>query len=70
MDFSKLKIGYLPYDKDFKKPGDKRRFVYYAKKRGIDFLNVELLEKMVQLSVYGDRWGDKIKLRRWQFIAI
>jgi len=30
-------IGYAPYSADFLSPGDRRRFVYYAKNRGINF---------------------------------
>lgn len=32
-----LRIGYVPYSSTFDKPGDRRRFVYYANMRGIDF---------------------------------
>lgn len=35
--FKKLKIGYVPYSQDLDHPGDRRRFVYYAKKRNINF---------------------------------
>lgn len=34
---SRIRIGYVPYSKDFNKPGDRRRFVFYAEKRGIQF---------------------------------
>ena len=37
MDLTKLRIGYLPYSKDYERPGDKRRFVYYANKRNLNF---------------------------------
>ena len=37
MDLKSLRIGYLPYSQNFEHPGDKRRFIYYAKKRGISF---------------------------------
>ena len=30
-------IGYAPHSNDFQMPGDRRRFVYYAKKKGINF---------------------------------
>ena len=30
-------IGYAPYSEDFLSPGDRRRFVHYAKNRGINF---------------------------------
>lgn len=32
-----LRVGYVPYSPNFTKPGDRRRFVYYATMRGIDF---------------------------------
>lgn len=32
-----LRIGYVPYGETLSLPGDSRRFVYYAKKRGIKF---------------------------------
>ncbi len=34
---TRLKIGYVPYSKDLDAPGDRRRFVFYAKERGIKF---------------------------------
>lgn len=37
MSLSGLKVGYGPYDKTLRQPGDRRRFVFYAKARGIDF---------------------------------
>ena len=37
MDLKKLRIGYVPYSHDYEKPGDKRRFVFYANKRNINF---------------------------------
>ena len=37
IDFDKLRIGYVPYSNDMTKPGDRRRFCYYAKKRNIKF---------------------------------
>tara|TARA_B000000460_G_C21532304_1_gene401379 strand:- start:538 stop:1593 length:1056 start_codon:yes stop_codon:yes gene_type:complete len=33
----KLKIGYVPMSRDLKHPGDRRRFLYYAKQRNINF---------------------------------
>ena len=30
-------VGYIPYSDDFERPGDKRRFIFYAKKRNIKF---------------------------------
>ena len=32
-----LSIGYAPYSSDFSSSGDRRRFVYYANSRAIDF---------------------------------
>jgi glycosyltransferase involved in cell wall biosynthesis len=37
MDFSKLKIGYVPFGKPKLHPFDLRNFVYYANKRNINF---------------------------------
>lgn len=31
------RIGYVPMTEDFSAPGDRRRFVYYARSRGLDF---------------------------------
>ncbi len=31
------KVGYVPHSPDFEHPGDKRRFAYYARRRGIPF---------------------------------
>jgi glycosyltransferase involved in cell wall biosynthesis len=33
----RLRVGYVPYSTDFIKPGDRRRFAFYASARGIDF---------------------------------
>lgn len=32
-----MKIGYVPYGRDLTSPADRRRFPYYAEKRGIDY---------------------------------
>ena len=32
-----LKIGYVPYDQSLTRPGDRRRFVYYARARNLPF---------------------------------
>ena len=37
MDLTKLRIGYVPLSQTFEKPGDKRRFVYYANSRNLLF---------------------------------
>ena len=55
----KLKIGYVPITSDLKSPGDRRRLVFWAKKRGHhielkDFSNVDLivLSERSNLSMY------------------
>jgi hypothetical protein len=37
LDFKNLRIGYVPYDKTLRQPGDRRRFCYYTSKRNIKF---------------------------------
>lgn len=37
MDFKNIKIGYISYSPDLQAPGDRRRFVSFANKQGIDF---------------------------------
>ncbi len=37
MSYSGPRIGYVPYSQNLSKPGDRRRFAYYADKRGIQF---------------------------------
>ena len=37
MDWEQIKIAYVPYNKDFAVPGDRRRFVFYANERKIKF---------------------------------
>lgn len=32
-----MRIGYVPYTPDLQGPGDRRRFPYYAKRKGLDF---------------------------------
>ena len=62
MDLTSLKIGYLPYSEDYEHPGDKRRFVYYAKKRNLSFeiadpskqYDVLILTQNADLSVWYD----------------
>lgn len=34
---SSPRVGYVPYSADLRQPGDRRRFVHYARRRGIDF---------------------------------
>ena len=37
MDLTKLRIGYVPMSENFQAPGGKRRFIYYAKSRNLQF---------------------------------
>ena len=37
VDLNKLRIAYAPYHKELSVPGDRRRFVFYAKERNINF---------------------------------
>ncbi len=37
MDLTKLRIGYAPCDPTLRRPGDRRRFVFYAERRGLQF---------------------------------
>lgn len=37
MDFTDLRIGYSSYSHDFTAPGDRRRFVFYAKESKLNF---------------------------------
>lgn len=32
-----MKVGYVPYSRDLRQPADRRRFPFYARRRGIDF---------------------------------
>ena len=36
-DLPHVRIGYVPYSNALDRPGDRRRFAYYASKRGIQF---------------------------------
>lgn len=60
---NELKIGYVPQTPDLAKPGDRRRFVHYARARGIDFevANPERTYDLVVLSQAADvsRWCRK-----------
>ena len=51
-----LRVGYVPYSPNFTKPGDRRRFVYYATMRGIDFENADPSKEydLVVLSARAD----------------
>lgn len=37
MDFTRIKIGYVPYLNDMSQPGNRRRFPYFAKRKNITF---------------------------------
>ncbi|UEG50568.1 hypothetical protein LK994_03670 [Ferruginibacter lapsinanis] len=37
MELKEVKIGYVPYKQDYNAPGDRRRFVFYANERKINF---------------------------------
>ena len=37
MDLQQLRIGYVPYTPSLDKPGDRRRFVHYARRRNLSF---------------------------------
>ncbi|MFZ4600204.1 MAG: hypothetical protein ACOYNN_16315 [Terrimicrobiaceae bacterium] len=51
----KLRIGYVPYSADLTHPGDRRRLVYWAKKRGHELvLNTELRCDVVFKTVRAD----------------
>jgi len=62
VNLQKLRIGYVPYRDDFTAPGDKRRFVYYAKSRNISFeiakpskkYDVVILSQRADLSVWSE----------------
>ncbi len=52
----KLRVGYVPCSPDLRAPGDRRRFVYYARKRGIEFDLAEPARSydLVVISAAGD----------------
>ncbi len=60
VDLRQLKIGYVPYSPAFDAPGDRRRFVNYARQRGLDFeiadpaksYDVVVLSERADLSVW------------------
>jgi hypothetical protein len=61
MDYSKLRIGYAPYSSTFDLPGDRRRFVHYARKRNLPFeiadprrsYDVVVVSERGDLSIWG-----------------
>ncbi len=60
VDLRQLKIGYVPYSPAFDAPGDRRRFVNYARQRGLDFeiadpaksYDVVVLSERADISVW------------------
>ncbi len=70
MDFRQLRIGYVPLSNNFEKPGDKRRFAYYAKQRDLSFeiaspskkYDIVVLTQSADLSVWSeyDKGGAKV----------
>lgn len=69
-DLSQLRIGYVPLGCNLDKPGDRRRFVYYAESRNLSFeiavptekYDVVVVSQGADLSVWGeyDKGGAKI----------
>lgn len=63
-----LKVGYVPISSSLVSPGDRRRFVYYANKRGIDFeiadpskqYDVVVLSSRADVSVWTRYPGAKL----------
>lgn len=45
MEIKTLKIGYWPYRMDLKSPGDRRRFCFYSKKRGVNFTVADIAQE-------------------------
>lgn len=70
MDYTKLKIGYVPYSNNFQKPGDRRRFIYYATKRNLSYeiadpnkkYDIIILSQSADLSVWIKRPKDDTKI--------
>jgi hypothetical protein len=65
---SKPRIGYVPYSSSFIKPGDRRRFVAYARARNLDFevadpderYDLVVLSETADISVWPDYRHGKI----------
>jgi glycosyltransferase involved in cell wall biosynthesis len=61
VDLSRLRIGYVPYSSSLEMPGDRRRFVHYARKRKLNFeiadpersYDVVVLSERADVSVWG-----------------
>ena len=68
MDIRTLRIGYVPYSQSFDAPGDRRRFVFYATKRGISFeiadpaktYDLVILSTRADISVWSKNQGAKL----------
>jgi hypothetical protein len=62
MDLQRLRIGYAPYGRQLTQPGDRRRFVNYARRRGLQFeiARPEECYDVVVVSLRGDLsvWGN------------
>lgn len=62
------RVGYVPYTTQFTAPGDRRRFVHYARRRGIDFeiaepdkdYDVVVLSERADISVWAEWRGGKV----------
>jgi hypothetical protein len=67
-NFKKLRFGYVPYTPQMNLPGDRRRFVNYARKRGLNFeiadprktYDVVVLSERADISVWRDYAKGKI----------
>jgi glycosyltransferase involved in cell wall biosynthesis len=70
MDFSGLRIGYVPCSNDLNVPGDKLRFCYYADKRNITFdiadpskdYDLIILTERSDKSVWGKYHNSNVKI--------
>jgi glycosyltransferase involved in cell wall biosynthesis len=68
MDLAGMRVGYVPYSETFMKPGDRRRFVRYAQRRGIELeiakpgeaYDVVVLSERADISVWRDYHKGKI----------
>ena len=69
-DLKQLRIGYVPLSRNLDKPGDRRRFVYYARSRNLPFeiakpaekYDVVVVSQSADLSIWSeyDKGGAKI----------
>jgi hypothetical protein len=55
-NLKKLKIGYTPYSSDYSMPSDRRRFVGYARHRGLNIETADINQDydIVFLTYHGD----------------